>query len=126
MLTIKGVKMSVYDKENIFAKILRKEMPCEEISSDENNLSFKDINQQAPIHTLTIPKNNYVNFNEFAENASDKELASFIREIYNVAKKKKLTENGYRIVINCGKNGNQEVPHLHAHLLGGMFLGKIL
>ena len=118
--------MSSYDKENIFAKILREEIPCEQILSDENNLSFKDINQQAPIHTLTIPKQSYVNFNEFAENANDKELASFVRAIYNVAKKKKLTESGYRIVINCGKDGNQVVPHLHAHLLGGKFLGKIL
>ena len=118
--------MKNYDKENIFAKILKKEISCEEIYNDKDNLSFEDINKQAPIHSLIIPKKEYTNFSDFAENASDQELASFIRSIHNVAKKKNIVKNGYRVVINCGKDGNQEVPHLHAHLLGGKPLGGIV
>ena len=118
--------MTNYDRENIFAKIIRKEVSYDEIYSDFNNLAFEDISKQAPVHSLIIPKKEYANFSKFAENASDKELASFVRSIFNVARKKKILENGYRIVINCGKDGNQVVPHLHAHLLGGKPLGGIL
>ena len=118
--------MSKYNDENIFSKILKKEIPSNEIFSDKNNMSFEDINPQAPIHSLIIPKNKHINFNDFIQNGSDEELSSFLKSIYTVVKKKKIQNSGYRIVINCGNDGNQEVPHLHAHVLGGKNLGSIL
>ena len=119
-------KMKDYNEENVFNKILKKVIKCVKIDEDKNNLSFEDLNKQAPIHVLTIPKHKYSNFSLFAENASDEELSSFCRSIFNVAKKKGLEESGYRIIINCGPDSNQEVPHLHAHVLGGRNLGPLL
>tara|TARA_A100000164_G_C21535889_1_gene598169 strand:+ start:185 stop:541 length:357 start_codon:yes stop_codon:yes gene_type:complete len=118
--------MSGYNDENIFSKILKKEIPSKEIFSDKNNMSFEDINPQAPIHSLIIPKNKYKDFNDFIQIGSDEELSSFLKSIYAVVKKKNVQKSGYRIIINCGNDGNQEVPHLHAHLLGGKNLGNIL
>ena len=89
-------------------------------------LSFNDINKQAPVHVLTIPKNKYANFNSFAENASDKEICSFFRSVLEVAEKMQIEESGFRVIINCGPDSNQEVPHLHAHVLGGKNLGSLL
>ena len=118
--------MKDYDEENIFNKILNKTIQCVKIDEDQNNLSFEDLNKQAPVHVLTVPKNKYSNFNSFAENASDEEISSFCRSIFNVVKKKRLDHTGYRIIINCGPDSNQEVPHLHAHVLGGKNLGPLL
>ena len=118
--------MKNYDENNIFNRILRNEIECEKIYENQNNLSFNDINKQAPVHVLTIPKNKYVNFNTFAENASDKEIASFFRSVLKVAEKMKIKDSGFRIIINCGPDSNQEVPHLHAHVLGGKNLGSLL
>ncbi len=118
--------MKDYNEENVFNKILKKTIKCVKIYEDKNNLSFEDLNKQAPIHVLTIPKNKYSDFSSFAENASDKEIASFCRSIFNVAKKKGVDATGYRIIINCGPDSNQEVPHLHAHVIGGKNLGSIL
>tara|TARA_A100001015_G_C15029306_1_gene732245 strand:- start:938 stop:1303 length:366 start_codon:yes stop_codon:yes gene_type:complete len=118
--------MSDYNDENIFSKILKKELPCREVFSDKNNISFEDINPQAPIHSLIIPRNKFKDFNDFIKDGTDEELASFLKSIFNVVKKKKVQESGYRIIINCGDDGNQEVPHLHAHLLAGRNLGNIL
>ena len=118
--------MKNYDENNIFNKILRNEIGCEKIHEDQYCLSFNDINKQAPVHVLTIPKNKYVNFNSFAENATDKEISSFLRSILEVAEKTKIKDSGFRIIINCGPDSNQEVPHLHAHVLGGKNLGSLL
>ena len=118
--------MKNYDENNIFNRILRNEIECEKIHENQDNLSFNDINKQAPVHVLTIPKNNYVNFNSFAENASDKEISSFFRSVLEVAEKMKIKDSGFRIIINCGPDSNQEVPHLHAHVLGGKNLGSLL
>ena len=118
--------MDNYDENNIFNKILNKEIKCEEIENDEYTLSFEDINKQAPVHALIIPKNKYKDFSSFSKNASDKEIANFCRSIFSVAKKKGILTNGYRIIINCGSDSNQEVQHLHAHVLGGINLGPML
>ncbi len=118
--------MENYNENNIFNKILRNEIECEKIHENQDNLSFNDIKKQAPVHVLTIPKNKYANFNSFAENASDKEISSFFRSIMEVAEKMKIKESGFRIIINCGPDSNQEVPHLHAHVLGGKNLGSLL
>tara|TARA_E500000178_G_C16750525_1_gene630173 strand:+ start:189 stop:563 length:375 start_codon:yes stop_codon:yes gene_type:complete len=123
---MKELSMKDYNEENVFNKILKKTIKCVKIYEDKNNLSFEDLNKQAPIHVLTIPKNKYSDFSSFAENASDKEIASFCRSIFNVAKKKGVDATGYRIIINCGPDSNQEVPHLHAHVIGGKNLGSIL
>ena len=118
--------MKDYNEENIFNKILKRIVKCVKVYEDQNNLSFEDLNKQAPVHILTIPKSKYSNFSSFAENASDKELSSFCRSIFNAAKKKGVDNTGYRIIINCGPDSNQEVPHLHAHILGGKNLGPLL
>ena len=118
--------MKNYDENNIFNRILRNEIECEKIHENQDNLSFNDINKQAPVHVLTIPKNKYANCNSFAENASDKEICSFFRSFLEVAEKMKIKDNGFRIIINCGPDSNQQVPHLHAHVLGGKNLGSIL
>ncbi len=118
--------MSDYNEKNIFNKILKKEITCSQVDEDNNNLSFDDISKQAPVHVLTIPKKNYKNFSSFAENASDEELSSFLKSIFKVANKKGINKTGYRIIINCGPDSNQEVQHLHAHILGGKNLGPIL
>jgi len=118
--------MSDYNEKNIFNKILKKEIICSQVDEDNNNLSFDDISKQAPVHVLTIPKKNYKNFSSFADNASDEELSSFLKSIFKVANKKGINKTGYRIIINCGPDSNQEVQHLHAHILGGKNLGPIL
>ena len=118
--------MKQYDVNNIFFKILNKEVECKMIQEDDNNLSFEDINKQAPIHSLTIPKSKHENFSTFVENSSDEEISSFCRSILKVAEINGIKDSGYRIVINCGPDSNQEVPHLHAHILGGKNLGPLL
>ena len=118
--------MKNYDENNIFYKILKNEIECKKIHENQDNLSFNDINKQAPVHVLTIPKNKYTNFNSFVENASDKEISSFFRSVLEVAEKMKVKDSGFSIIINCGPDSNQEVPHLHAHVLGGKNLGSIL
>ena len=118
--------MKNYDDDNIFNRILRNEIECEKIHENQDNLSFNDINKQAPVHVLTIPKNKYANFISFAKSASDKEISSFFRSILEVAEKMQIEESGFRVIINCGPDSNQEVPHLHAHVLGGKNLGSLL
>ena len=115
-----------YDDNNIFAKILRGEIPCKKVHEDLHTLAFDDINPQAPVHTLVIPKGKYVSMTEFAANASDVELAAFSRAILKVVQTKGLKEGGYRLITNNGPNGGQEVPHLHVHVVGGSPLGPML
>ena len=118
-----------YDENNIFAKILRGEIPCKKIYEDDYVLSFHDINPQKKIHALVIPKGKYVDLDDFSENASSDEIVGLIKGINIVAKKLGITNNsgnGYRALANIGENGGQEVPHLHFHLFGGEKIGKMV
>ena len=119
-----------YDKNNIFAKILKGEIPCKKIYEDEFVLAFHDINPQKKIHALVIPKGEYVGLDDFASKASEKEIAGLIRGIGIVAKKLGVSEvakgRGYRSLVNVGENGGQEVPHLHFHIFGGEKVGKMV
>lgn len=115
-----------YDPENIFAKILRGEIPCNKVYEDEWSLAFHDINPQADVHILVIPKGEYVSWDDFSAKAPDDEIAGFIRAVGHVAREQGLVEPGYRLLGNVGQNGGQEVPHLHVHLFGGGPLGPML
>ena len=119
-----------YDKNNIFAKILRGEIPCDKIYEDGHVLAFYDVNPQKKIHALVIPKGPYINLDDFTSKASEKEIAALIKGIGTVAKKLGLSEavngRGYRSLVNVGQNGGQEVPHLHFHILGGEKVGKMV
>jgi diadenosine tetraphosphate (Ap4A) HIT family hydrolase len=115
-----------YDDQNIFAKILRGEIPCTRVYEDEWALAFEDINPQAEIHTLVIPKGAWVSWDDFSAHASAVEIAGFVRAVGKVAREKGLSEPGYRLLANVGGHGHQEVPHLHVHLFGGHPLGPML
>ena len=117
---------NLYDSDNIFAKILRSEMPCNKILENEFALAFSDINPQAPIHILVIPKNSYINFYDFTKKASNKEHVSFWKLVNDVIEYYKVETEGFRIITNSGNNGNQDVPHFHVHLLGGENLGRMI
>ena len=118
--------MSKYNTENIFAKILKKEIPNQTIYENEHVLAFDDINPQAPTHTLLIPKGQYISINDFSEKASHDEIVAFIKAISKVAKIKGIDKTGYRLIVNSCEDSHQEVPHLHFHILGGKKLGPIL
>ena len=118
-----------YDDNNIFAKILRKEIPCNKIYEDEFVLSFHDINPQKQIHALVIPKGKYIDLDDFSQNASPDEMVGLIKGINAVAKKLNIsvdTGKGYRALANISEDGGQEVPHLHFHLFGGEKIGKMV
>ena len=118
-----------YDKNNIFAKILRGEIPCKKIYEDEFVLSFYDINPQKKIHALVIPKGNYVDLDDFSQNASPDEMVGLLKGINTVAKQLEIsvdTGKGYRALANVGEDGGQEVPHLHFHLFGGEKIGTMV
>ena len=118
-----------YDDKNIFAKILRGEIPCKKIYEDDYVLSFHDINPQKRIHALVIPKGKYVDLDDFSSNASSEEIVGLLKGINIVAKKLKIsvdTGKGYRALANISEDGGQEVPHLHFHLFGGEKIGKMV
>ena len=119
-----------YDDNNIFAKIIRGEIPCEKIYEDEFVLAFYDVNPQKKIHALVIPKGEYLNLDDFSSGATEKEIVGLIRGIGTVAKKLGVSEvvkgGGYRSLVNVGANGGQEVPHLHFHIFGGEKIGKMV
>ena len=119
-----------YDKNNIFAKILRGEIPCKKIYEDNYVLAFHDVNPQKKIHALVVPKGEYVNLDDFSSNATEKEIVGLIKGIGEVAKKLGVSEavkgGGYRSLVNVGANGGQEVPHLHFHIFGGEKVGKMV
>lgn len=115
-----------YDPQNIFAKILRGEIPCNTVYEDEHALAFHDINPQAPVHVLVIPKGPYVSWDDFSARASDGEIAGFVRAVGTVARDMNLVKPGYRLLANIGIDAHQEVPHLHVHLFGGKALGALL
>ena len=118
-----------YNQNNIFAKILRGEIPCKKIFEDDFVLSFYDINPQKKIHALVIPKGKYIDLDEFSEKASPDEIVGLLKGINTVAKKLNIsvdTGKGYRALVNIGEHGGQEVPHLHFHLFGGEQVGKMV
>ena len=119
-----------YDKNNIFAKILRGEIPCKKIYEDEYVLAFYDINPQKKVHALVVSKGEYVDLDDFSLKASKEEISGLIKGISIVAKKIGVSEEvkgeGYRSLVNVGENGGQEVPHLHFHIFGGEKVGKMV
>jgi diadenosine tetraphosphate (Ap4A) HIT family hydrolase len=115
-----------YDPGNIFARILRGELPCAKVYEDDHALAFHDINPQAKLHILIIPKGPYVSWDDFSECGSTEEIAGFVRAVGQVARDHGLGAPGYRLLANVGGNGGQEVPHLHVHLFGGGPLGPML
>ena len=115
-----------YDPQNIFAKILRGEIPCDKVYEDEHALAFHDINPQAKLHVLVIPKGAYVSWDDFSENASDIEIAEFVRAVGHIGREAGHIETGYRLLANTGINAHQEVPHLHVHIFAGRPLGPML
>lgn len=118
--------MAEYDTDNIFAKILRGEITCTKVYEDDHALAFEDINPQAPIHVLVIPKGPYVSMDDFTTKASTDEIAGFMRAVGETARHLNLANPGYRILANIGNDGMQEVPHLHIHIFGGKRLGPML
>jgi diadenosine tetraphosphate (Ap4A) HIT family hydrolase len=109
-----------YDKQNIFAQIIGGKIPCDKVFETKFSLAFNDINPKAPIHVLVIPKNEYVNVNDFSQNASKDEIADIFYVIYKVVEKLGIKDSGYRLLSNNGEDANQEVPHLHFHIIGGI------
>ena len=122
--------MTPYDDQNIFAKILRGEIPNKTVLETEHSLAFEDIAPQAPVHVLVIPKGPYVTYDHFAAEASDAEIADFTRAIGEVARQMGVSpgagDGGYRMIANAGEAGVQEVPHLHVHILGGRRIGRMV
>ena len=115
-----------YDPNNIFAKILRGEIPCKKVYEDDFALAFHDIAPKAPVHVLVIPKGPYVSLDDFSETAPAELIAGFIRAVGMVARQLGLKDKGYRLLANTGRDGAQEVPHLHVHLFGGRTLGRMI
>ena len=115
-----------YDDDNIFAKVLRGEIPSTKVYEDEWAYAFEDNAPQAKNHTLVIPLGKYVSWDDFTAKASDAEIAGFVRAVGKVARDKGLVEPGYRLLVNLGQHGGQEIPHLHVHLFGGEPLGRMI
>jgi histidine triad (HIT) family protein len=115
-----------YDDNNIFARILRGELPSNKVYEDEHVLAFNDINPLSPTHILVIPKGRYVSWDDFSAKASEPEMAAFVRAVGKIAREAGLVEPGYRVLANVGPDSGQEVPHLHLHIFGGRPLGPML
>jgi diadenosine tetraphosphate (Ap4A) HIT family hydrolase len=118
--------IAAYDPNNIFARILRGEIPCKKVYEDEHALAFHDINPQTRVHVLVIPKGAYVSMADFAEKASDEEIAGLIRAVGKTAELVGVKDSGYRILANHGPDSHQEVPHLHVHIFGGQKVGRMI
>lgn len=115
-----------YDTNNIFAKILRGEIPCKKVHDSEHVIAFHDIQPKAPVHVLVIPRGAYTDFDDFTQKASAEEITALFRAPGDIARELGIAEEGYRVISNCKVNGGQEVPHLHLHLLGGAPLGPMV
>ena len=115
-----------YDDQNVFAKILRGELPCTKVHETGHTLAFRDINPQATVHVLVIPKGAYVSWDDFSANASADEQADYVAAVGDTARKLGVGQSGYRLVSNHGRDSHQEVPHLHVHILAGQPLGPML
>ncbi len=118
--------MKKYDKDNIFAKIIRGEIPSTKVYEDDDVLAFEDLSHLAPVHVLVIPKGEYVDFEDFVSNESPEKVANFFSKVSQVAKKLDLSSTGYRIISNKGGDASQSVPHFHVHLLGKKKLGPLI
>jgi histidine triad (HIT) family protein len=116
----------MYDVNNVFARILRGEIPCRKVYEDDTALAFHDLHPQAPTHLLVIPKGPFVSFADFSQHATPEEITGFIRAVGKVAAEAGLADQGYRLIANTGLNGGQEVPHFHVHIAGGGKLGRML
>ena len=117
---------TTYDPNNVFARILRGEIPCKTVYESDHALAFHDINPAAPTHILVIPKGAYVDFDHFTAAASDAEIAGYVKAVGEVARQAGVVESGYRILSNCGRDAHQEVPHLHIHIFAGRDLGGMI
>jgi len=115
-----------YDDSNVFARILRGELPSKTVYEDDHVFAFHDINPLAPTHILVIPKGPYVSWDDFSSKASEREIAAFVRAVGRIAREAGLVEDGYRLLANAGLNSGQEVPHLHVHIFAGRPLGPML
>lgn len=115
-----------YNKDNVFAKILRGEIPCKAVYEDEFALAFPDITPSAPVHILVVPKGEYSSFDDFAQNASPEFMAGFFAAVQKTAEKLGVRESGYRLITNHGAEASQSVQHFHIHILGGKMLGRLL
>ena len=115
-----------YDDQNIFAKILRGEIPCDKVYENDYVLAFNDIAPQALVHILVIPKGAYVSIEDFGAKGSAEEVAAFYAAVSKIAQEQGLTENGFRCIANTGSDGGQEVPHFHMHILGGAPVGPMV
>jgi len=118
--------MSNYDNDNIFAKIIRGEIPCDKVYSDDDIFAFKDISAAAPVHVLVIPKGQYVSFDDFVVSAGEEKVASFFTKVREIAASLGVDKTGYRLITNHGEDAHQTVPHFHVHILGGKKLGGLL
>jgi histidine triad (HIT) family protein len=118
--------MMAYDDNNIFARILRGEIPTTKIYEDDHVLAINDINPQAPIHVLVLPKGKYVSFDDFSAKASDAEIAALVKATGKIARDLGVADTGYRLLLNHGPHSHQDVPHLHIHILGGRPLGPLV
>ena len=125
-MTLGVETLEPYDDNNIFARILRGEIPARKVYEDDHAFAFHDINPQAPTHVLVIPKGRYVSWADFAAKAPDAEIVGFVRAVGAVARELGIEESGYRLLANAGSNSHQEVPHLHVHIFGGKKLGPML
>ena len=119
------INIQNYNNNNIFNKILRNELPCKKVFEDEDVLAFHDINPQAPIHVIVIPKKNFRSFNDFSKQADDSSIVSLVRSVSSIAQILSL-DNGYRLICNTGNDAGQEVPHVHLHILAGKPLGRLI
>lgn len=119
-------KQSRYNGQNVFAKILRGEIPCDKVHESEHALAFRDLSPQAPEHVLVIPKGAYVSLADFTASASAAEIEGLLRAVGETARRLGLEKGGYRVLANTGTNARQEVPHLHFHIFGGRDLGSML
>ncbi|MFQ5467528.1 MAG: histidine triad nucleotide-binding protein [Kiloniellaceae bacterium] len=115
-----------YDRDNIFAKIIRGEIPCDKVYEDEHVLAFRDINAQTPIHILVVPKGPYVSFDDFSRDASAAEITGFVRAAGQIARDAGAAGPGYRVLANSGADAHQEVPHFHLHIFAGQDLGRMI
>jgi histidine triad (HIT) family protein len=115
-----------YDRNNVFARILRGEIPAKKVYEDDRVLAFHDIHPQAPTHVLVIPKGEYVSWDDFSRKAPPDEIVGFVRAVGEVARRLGLKDSGYRLLANHGPDSHQEVPHLHIHIFGGRKLGRML
>jgi len=115
-----------YDRDNIFAKIIRGEIPCDKVYEDEHVLAFRDINPQTPIHILVVPKGPYVSFDDFSRDASEAEITGFVRAVGQIARDAGAAGPGYRVLANNGADAHQEVPHFHLHIFAGQNLGRMI